>query len=208
MNLDHIKLFTLVVQQGSLSAASVKSGVAVATLSRKISELEQSLGVQLLERSTQGVKPTLIGLQLSEQAALSLETLSDLAHRIKGNQAELKGRLRLSMPESFEPWWQLQQDFAERYPDIDVHLLASDRKLDLLADGIDVAVRVGDLQTDSFIAKKLFDIRLQLVASPEFVQRYGTPTTPADLSRFRCNAWAADNSQDIIWQLGTKPQRI
>lgn len=208
MNLDHIKLFTLVVQQGSLSAASLKSGVAVATLSRKISDLEESLGVQLLERSTQGVKPTLIGLQLSEQAALSLETLSDLARRIKSSQTELKGRLRLSIPESFELWWEVQHAFAERYPDIDVHLLASDRKLDLLADGIDAAVRIGDLQTDTVVAKKLFDIRLQLVATPEFVQRHGSPKQPSELPHFRCCAWSAHNSQTVIWQPGGNKQPI
>ncbi|MCP1661333.1 LysR family transcriptional regulator [Neisseria perflava] len=208
MNLNAVKLLIAVIQQGSLLAASHKTGVAVATLSRKINELEQDLGVQLLERSTQGVKPTLVGQQLYEQASLSIETLSELERSIKGNQTQLRGNLRLSVPESFELFWDLLEDFQTVYPDIKVHLLASDRKLDLLADGIDAVIRAGDLETDTLIAKKLLDIRLQLVAAPEFIAAHGTPDTPDQLADFPLLAWAATADHIPSWPLGGQSVRI
>ncbi|MDO5638981.1 MAG: LysR family transcriptional regulator [Neisseria sp.] len=208
MNLNAVKLFTAVVQQGSLLGAAQKTGVAVATLSRKISELEKSLNVQLLERSSQGVKPTLIGQQLFEQSQASIDTLDEIARNIQSNQQHIKGKLRLSIPQAFEQIWTMIDAFQTAFPDIELHILASDRKLDLLADGIDAAIRIGDLQTDSLIAKPLAPIRHKLVASPDFIAKHGTPRTPSHLKNYPLTAWTATAEQTAIWHLGKTKQPI
>ncbi|KAE9528984.1 LysR family transcriptional regulator [Testudinibacter aquarius] len=202
MNLNAVKLFTAVVQQGSLLGAAQQTGVAVATLSRKIGELEKSLNVQLLERSSQGVKPTLIGQQLFEQSQTSIDTLDEIARNIQSNQQHIKGKLRLSIPQAFERIWTMIDEFQTAFPDIELHILASDRKLDLLADGIDAAIRVGDLQTDSLIAKPLSPIRHKLVASPDFITKHGMPHTPGSLQNYPLTAWTATAEQTATWHLG------
>lgn len=208
MDLNALKMFISTVQTGSFSASSQKLGVPIATLSRKIKGLEQALNIQLLERSSQGVQPTLLGQQLYENANLSIETLANIRQLLQGDQAQLKGKLRLSMPQAFTFWWDVVEAFQAAYPQIEVHILATNSKLDLLAEGIDVAVRVGDLQTDSLIAKKVGEIRLQLVASRDFVQQWGEPLTPAQLSDFTCVAWSATAESDVQWLLGGQTVRI
>lgn len=106
MDFNATKLFIAVVNAGSFSAASERTSVPIATLSRKINELEQELKVQLLERSRQGVKPTYKGQQFFEQARLGVELLED-AHKSVTAAHSLQGKLRLSIPPNFSLWWDL-----------------------------------------------------------------------------------------------------
>ena len=115
MDFNAIKVFTAVVQAGSLSAGAARLQMPVATVSRKIKELENGLNVQLLERTGRGVQPTLIGQQVYEQAHLSVETLDNIAQQVIGEQAQCAGRLRLSLPLTFEPGWLLLGDFQAAY---------------------------------------------------------------------------------------------
>ncbi|TNH04367.1 LysR family transcriptional regulator [Testudinibacter sp. TR-2022] len=208
MDLNSIKMFIVIAQAGTFAGGSQRIGVPIATLSRKIKELEQDIGVQLFERSTQGVRLTLTGQQLYEQANFSIETLDEIERRIKHNESRLKGKLRLSMPQSFELWWTLLDDFTRAYPDIALEVVGSNRKIDLLEEGIDVALRVGDLQTEALIAKKITDVRLMLVASPEWLARFGMPAAPQDLAALPCAGWMSGSGQTLRWQLGAHPQRI
>ena len=183
MDFNAIKVFTAVVQAGSLSAGAARLQMPVATVSRKIKELENGLNVQLLERTGRGVQPTLIGQQVYEQA-------------------QCAGRLRLSLPLTFEPGWLLLGDFQAAYPRIEVFVLATERKLDLLAEGIDVALRSGGLATDSLVARKFGDMRLQLVASPDLLARCGTPHRPDELAQKPCIGWSPLPEHPVRWSLG------
>lgn len=204
MDLDALRLFVAVVQAGSLSSAAERLAVPLATLSRRIRDLERSVKVQLLERSARGTSLTPEGTALYEQAGRGVELLVDALTAVTSNQSGLRGRLRLSIPPTFEPWWQLLGDFQRRYPDIQLSVYTSERRVDLVEDGIDVALRVGELADDSIVARRLATYRHVLVASPRLVARLGAPRSPGDLSRYPCGAWSSSPGAGVQWRLGSE----
>jgi len=203
MDFNAAKLFIAVVSAGSFSAASERLAVPISTLSRKISELEQALNVQLLERSRQGVKPTYKGQQFFEQARLGIELLEE-AQKSVASAHRLQGKLRLSVPPNFSLWWDLLIEFQQRYPDITVFCHSSERVVDLFEDGVDVALRMGDLNRDDVIAKPLMNIKTLFVASPELLARYGTPDTLAKMARLPVAAWESLNHGFFEWESGSE----
>ncbi|MGR3806628.1 DNA-binding transcriptional regulator, LysR family [Pasteurella testudinis DSM 23072] len=208
MDLNALKIFVHVAQAGSFSAASQKSGIPITTISRKTKELEQQLGVQLLERSTQGVGLTVQGQQLYEQVNFSLETVDNAARNLLGNEQALKGKLRLSMPQAFGLFWDLLHDFQTQYPDIDVHVVASNRKVDLIADGFDVAVRIGTPDTELMIVKPMMKLQLKLVATPDFIATHGKPSVPDELQHYPLCAWVETTDITAAWALGEQRTTI
>ncbi|MDV5139790.1 LysR family transcriptional regulator (plasmid) [Chimaeribacter arupi] len=203
MDFNATKLFIAVVKAGSFSAASEKIGVPVSTLSRKINELEQALSVQLLERSRLGVKPTHKGQQFFEQARLGLELLEEAQKNVQSIH-KLQGKLRISVPPNFPLWWDLLADFQQHYPDIKIFSHSSDRVVDLFEDGIDVALRMGDLHTEDVIAKPVMTVNGVFVASPELLARCGAPKTLADLARFPVVGWENLNQGFFEWVSGAE----
>ncbi|QIT31313.1 LysR family transcriptional regulator [Raoultella terrigena] len=203
MDFNATKLFISVVNAGSFSAASEKMGMPISTLSRKINELEQALNVQLLDRSRQGVKPTYKGLQFFEQARLGVELLED-AQKSVTSAHKLQGKLRLSVPPNFSLWWDLLLEFQQRYPDIQVFCHSSERVVDLFEDGVDVALRMGSLNTDDVIAKTIMRVETLFVASPKLLARYGTPTTLAEMARLPVAAWETLNHGFFEWDSGSE----
>lgn len=203
MDFNATKLFIAIVNAGSFSAASNRMGVPISTLSRKINELEQVLNVQLLERSRHGVKPTYKGQQFFEQARLGVELLED-AQKSVTSAHTLQGKLRLSVPPNFSLWWDLLIEFQQRYPDITVFCHSSERVVDLFGDGIDVALRMGDLDTDDVIAKPVMNVEALFVASPTLLARYGTPKTLAEMARLPIAAWESLNHGFFEWDSGSE----
>lgn len=201
MDLNATHMFVTVVQAGSLSAAASRLGVPLPTLSRRIRELERQLMVQLLERSARGVRLTDAGTKLYEQASRGIEALLEAEQAIVSDQAQLKGRLRLSFPQSFEPWWDLLAAFQRRYPDIQVHVYSTERRVDLIEDGIDVALRVGSIVHEAMVARHVLSYRHVLVASPKLVERLGVPARPDELYRFPCAVWMSRGDAPARWDL-------
>lgn len=202
MDLNATRMFVQVVQATSLSAAAERSGIPLPTLSRRIRDLEHELKVQLFERSTRGVRLTEAGTRLYEYAVRGIEVLSDGETAVRQEQARLKGRLRLSVPPGFEPWWALLHDFQRRYPDIQLAVQSTERRVDLIQDGIDVVLRLNDVADDTLVARKIISYRHVLVASPELVAGLGAPATPEDLHRFPCGVWTSGIEARRLWQLG------
>ncbi len=202
MDLNATHMFVSVAQSGSLSAAAIRLGIPLPTLSRRIRELEQQLNVQLLVRSARGVKLTDAGAWLYEYASRGIETLLDAEQAVASDQARLKGRLRLSIPQTFYPWWDLLQAFQRRYPDIQIHVYSTERRVDLVEDGIDVALRVGAIVHDNMIARHVLSFRNVLVASPQLIARLGMPSVPDDLRSFPCAVWASRIDNPARWDLG------
>src|SRR5712692_5335834 len=149
MNLDAVRMFVSVVQAGSLSAAALRMGVPLPTLSRRLRELERELKIQLLERSVRGARLTDAGARLYEHAVRGIDALADGEEAVRSDQARLRGRLRLSLPTGFEPWWELLGAFQRQFPDIQLSVYTTDRRVDLVQDGIDVALRVGEVLHES-----------------------------------------------------------
>jgi len=204
MDLNATEMFVHVVQAGSLSAAAERVGVPLPTLSRRIRALESELNVQLLERSARGTKLTDAGTRLYEYASRGVEILAEAEQAVMSDEARLKGRLRLSLPPSFEPWWALLGAFQAQYPDIRVSVYTTERQIDLVQDGIDVALRVGSIIHEVMVARRMLAYRHVLVAAPALLERLGTPKSPQDLHRFPCAAWCPDVSSRRIWKLGNQ----
>jgi len=202
MDLDATRMFVAAVQAGSLSAAATRLGIPLPTLSRRIRDLERQLKVQLLERSARGTKLTDPGTRLYEHARLGVEALLEAEQAVVSDQACLKGRLRLSLPQSFEPWWDLPAAFQRRYPDIEVHVYTTERRVDLIEDGIDVAVRVGTIVHETMVARHVLSYRHVLVGSPRLVERFGLPAQPVAVHRFPCAVWASGVDVPTRWELG------
>lgn len=201
VDLNSAALFVNVVQKGSFSAAARHTGVPVATVSRRVSELEQALGVRLLERSTRQLRLTGAGSTLYEFVSRGLQEMDAGILALQDRESELRGALRLSLPPNFEPWWDLLKDFQKQYPNIQLDVYATERKIDLIEDGIDVALRIGDVIYLAAVARKLIDYRHVLVATPEFIDNFGEPESPQDLSKFPCAAWGLKDTS-ITWTLG------
>lgn len=204
MNLNASEMFVAVVRSGSLSAAATKTGVPLATLSRNLRQLEEELGVQLLERSARGTKLTDAGMLLYEHASRGIDALHEAELAVTSHQHVLKGRLRLSIPPSFEPWWDLLANFQREHPDIQVVVYTAERAVDLSVEGIDVALRIGAVVHDSLVAKRLLRYRHVLVASPALLRRLGTPTSPDALAALPVGIWTRDVDALRPWRLGER----
>lgn len=202
MDLNAVEMFVSVVQAGSLSAAASRIKIPLPTLSRRLRELERQLNVQLFERSARGVKLTDAGIRLYEHAAQGVEALLEGERAVTSNERQLKGRLRLSLPPSFEPWWKLLATFQRCYPDIQLHVFVTDRRVDLFEDGIDVALRVGAIAHENMVARRILSYRHVLVASPVLVDRLGEPRAPEDLHDYPCAVWRRGANVESAWQLG------
>lgn len=114
--------------------------------------------MQLLERSARGVRLTDAGTKLHEHAGRGIEALLEAKQAVMSDQAGLKGRLRLSLPQSFEPWWDLLAAFQRRYSDIQIQVYTTERRVDLVEDGIDVALRVGAIVHETMVARRFSPI--------------------------------------------------
>jgi len=202
MDLNATRMFVAVVQAGSLSAAATRLGIPLPTLSRRVRELERQLRLQLLERGARGVKLTEAGARLYEHASLAIEALIEAEQAIVHDQVALKGRLRLTLPQMFEPWWKLLAAFQSQHPQIQIHVFSTDRRVDLVEEGVDVALRVGTILHEAMVARRVLSFRNILVASPELIRRFGMPDAPAALCRLPCAAWAAHADVRAQWDLG------
>src|SRR5260221_11831397 len=202
MDLNAIRMFVAVVQVGSLSAAATRLGTPLPTLSRRIRDLERQLKVKLLARSARGTKLTDAGTRLYELASRGIEALLEAEQAVVSDQTRLKGRLRLSLPQTFEPWWDLLAAFQRRYPAMQIYVYSTERRMDLIEDGIDVVLRVGAIFHEAMVARHVLSFRNILVASPKLVERFGMPAEPDELHRFPCAVWASRIDVPARWELG------
>ena len=201
MDLNSVELFLRVVEHGSFSAASRQTGVPIATVSRKISDLEQSLNVRLLERSTRKLRLTDAGQTLYEYGARGLDEVNAGILTLQNRESELTGTLRLSIPSNFLPWWNLLSDFQQQYPHIKLDVYTTERNIDFIEDRVDVTTRVGNIDYPSAIGRELVEYQHLLVATPKFIKDYGQPSTPDDLCNFSCAAWC-NKGAPVEWVLG------
>ncbi len=176
-------LYVKVVENNSFSRAAEREGIPVSTISRKISELEKALGTRLLERSTRRLRMTEIGQDYYQRCRRGLEEFETANLMVKDQQAQVSGRLRLSVPPSISDVLviPLIEDFQALYPNAIVNCLVTDRHVNHIEDGIDISLRVGDLADSSLVARRLLRYRSVLVASPRYLERAGAPSHPNEL---------------------------
>lgn len=187
-----MSVFAATVDAGSLSAAGRQLGMPLATVSRKISELESHLGARLLLRSTRSLQLTDAGQMYLSACRRILEDINEAERLATGEYQAPRGELIVTAPIVFGRVHVLPvvTQFLQAYPEINVRLILGDRDLNLIEDHIDAAVRVGRLPDSSLVATGIGRIRHVICASPQYLQARGTPKKPADLSRHDCITFA------------------
>lgn len=200
MDLNAIRMFAATAQSGSLTAAAERLGIPLATISRRIRDLERELNVQLLQRSVHGTCLTDAGSRLYQHVSRGLEILANGERALQSNQAHLKGLLRLSLPSSLKPWWEVLSRFQQRYPGIALQVKTTDRHINLIEEGIDVTMRIGRTAHQSMATQRVLAYHHVLVGSPVLLQRLGVPAKVTDLHKFPCGGWSQGTT--VSWRLG------
>ena len=186
--LTGVTVLNAVIESGGFSRAAEALGISASGVSHAIARLEARLGVRLLDRTTRSVALTDEGRRFYERVRPSLDEIEEAAIDAAGASARVRGRLRVNVDPLFSRLvlaGHLGQ-FLAQYPDLSLETITREQVGDLVADGVDVAVRFGDPQGASLVSRKLADIQVLTVASPAYLQRHGRPSTPQELAKHHC----------------------
>jgi DNA-binding transcriptional LysR family regulator len=194
MDLNQVAVFVRVVQDGGFSAAGRRLGMPKSTVSRKVSELEERLGARLLQRTTRKLGLTEAGRVYYERAARVVGDIDAAEEAVGRLLAAPRGELRVTAPLSFGMLGPIVAKYLERFPEVQVDMVCTDRRVDLVEERFDVAIRAGELEDSRLIARSLGTARRVFVAAPGYCKRHGTPQTPADLQKHACIAFGGDES--------------
>ncbi|MBC7917425.1 MAG: LysR family transcriptional regulator [Rhodoferax sp.] len=199
--LKQLESFVSVATRGSLTAAANAEGVAPAIMGRRLDGLEERLGVKLLLRTTRRITLTHEGSAFLEDCQRILADVSNAEASVSAGGVKAAGHLRITAPAGFgrRHVAPLVPKFREQHPDVSISLNLSDRVVDLAGEGYDCAVRVGDLPDSTLVSVRMADNRRLCVATPAYLERRGTPKTPADLSKLDCLTLSSDASQTRGW---------
>jgi DNA-binding transcriptional LysR family regulator len=199
--LKQIESFAAVAVKGSLTAAAQVEGVAPAVIGRRIDALEERLGVKLLVRTTRRITLTHEGSAFLENCQRLLADLANAEASVSAGGVKASGHLRITAPAGFgrRHVAPLVPGFIAEHPEVSLSLNLSDRVADIVNEGFDCAIRVGDLPDSSLVSVRLADNRRQCVAAPAYLERAGTPATPGDLSGHECLTLSSEASQTRGW---------
>jgi DNA-binding transcriptional LysR family regulator len=203
-DLDLLPIFASVAEAKGFSEAARRLRIPISTVSSRVAELEDRLGVRLLERSTRNLRLTEIGVEVFELAKRSAELGDAVAGIVSNRLSEVKGTLRLTAPPSISDSLlaPLINAFQSSYPNVRIQMLVTERLVDHVGEGVDLAIRLGAFKDSSLVARRLLTYRHQLVASPDYIQKCATlPKRPADLLAHRLLAfsyWKRDTTWAFI----------
>lgn len=183
-----METFSVVVETGSFTAAADKLGFSKSFISKQISILEADLGTRLLYRTTRKLNLSDEGGKFYKHCKIIMAEAENARAEVMDSQGAPRGKIRITMPQSLiiSGFGQLLIDFQLQYPEIDLEVIASGRIEDLVEEGIDIALRVGQLEDSSLISRRLSDCTFQVVASPQYLKKCGSPSQPADLMQHNC----------------------
>jgi DNA-binding transcriptional LysR family regulator len=183
-----METFAVVVETGSFTAAADKLGLSKSFISKQISILEADLGTRLLYRTTRKLSLSDEGGQFYKHCKIIMAEAENARAEVMDSQGAPRGKIRITMPQSLiiSGFGQLLIEFQLKYPEINLEVIASGRIEDLVEEGIDIALRVGQLEDSSLISRRLADCTFQVVASPLYIKKWGAPSQPADLMQHNC----------------------
>jgi len=185
---ENMDCFVRVVETGSISSAAERMNIAKSAVSRRLKELEEHLGVELFHRTTRSMNLTDTGRTFYQRAVRILEDIVEAEHAASQAHITLKGGFKVALPLSFGIMHMgpAIHEFLKSHPHIEFDLDFSDREVDLVQEGFDLAIRIADLPDSSLIARRLAPVQSVLCASPGYLETMGTPQTPDDLGKHRC----------------------
>jgi len=201
--LDDVRIFTRVVEAGSFTKAAALLGLPKSTVSRRVSDLEDGLGTLLLQRTTRKLTLTHAGQLFFARTARIIEDLNQAQVALEELEGEPRGLLRITTPADIATVLvQLLRDFQQAYPRVDVVAFATGRRVDIVAEGYDLALRAGWLSDSSLISKRLLRSRLGVVASAEYLEEHGTPQSVEELTSHRCLLFGTETTH-ATWRLSS-----
>jgi DNA-binding transcriptional LysR family regulator len=183
-----MRIFAETVDAQSFTAAADRMGLSKQFVSKRVAALEKRLGARLLVRSTRQLRVTDLGLAYHERAQRILEEVDAAEQLIASQTAAPRGLLRLSAPMTFATLHlgSVIPAFMQRHPEVVVELELNDRRVDLIGEGYDMAVRIGTLADSSLVARRIATVQVITCASPDYLHRHGTPSAPGDLASHAC----------------------
>jgi DNA-binding transcriptional LysR family regulator len=202
MDLNKVAIFVRVVEAQSFTAAALALGVPKSTVSRSVAQLEEALGVRLLQRTTRKLSLTDAGLTYYERGSRAIAELVEASAAVTEMQGTARGTVRVTAPVDLGLGILAEVIilFARRHPEIRIDLDLSARTVDLVTEGFDLALRAGRLSDSSLVARKLGTIAARLYATPSYLRRRGTPRTVADLAAHDCVLFRPRGAK-VEWQL-------
>lgn len=185
---EDLHTFVAVVEAGSFTAAADRLDMAKSAVSRRVSSLEGRLGVQLIRRTTRRLNLTDSGRSFYEHSARILADLEEAESAVAQEHGDLRGTLRVALPLSFGLRHMCRPiaEFSRRHPNVKFDLDLNDRRVDLVGEGADIAIRIGHLTDSSLIARRIFEARTVVCGSKAYFDEHGTPETPEDLQDHKC----------------------
>ncbi|TPG73613.1 LysR family transcriptional regulator [Pseudomonas arsenicoxydans] len=195
-----METFVYVVETGSFSAAARRLNIGQPAVSKAIAQLESRLAVRLLLRSTRGLTPTEAGLAFFERAKRAIEESDEADNAARGAASGLTGNLRICAAVTFGRIHIVPHlgRFLEQNPDLNIDLLLDDRNLNLVEEGVDIALRMGALSDSGLTARKIAECRRVVLATPAYFEKHGEPTCPADLCKHQAVVYALGGGAN--WQ--------
>ena len=186
--LDALKVFCAVVDSGGFSRAAARLGISTSSVTHQIGQLETHFGVRLLNRTTRSMSLTDEGRRCVEQARRLLAEMDDLESGLGDTLQAPRGSLRVDMPGILAQRYVAPAlpRFLAAYPELSVRLTASDRLIDMVEEGVDVMLRIGELPDSALVGRSIFKNRYICCAAPDFIARHGEPQHPDDLERLPC----------------------
>jgi DNA-binding transcriptional LysR family regulator len=200
---DDMVLFVQVVDDGSFSKAADKLGLTNSVVSKRIARLEESLNTQLLYRTTRKLSLTDAGRTLYHKAKIAQSAFQEAQNAVTRYGEDMKGLIRITMPVVSANLLLSDAiaEFCKKYPDISVELNITNRLVDLIEEGFDLAIRTAKLEDSSLIARRLIDSQWIICAAPEYLKQHGTPKTPDDLIHHECLMYKFNNGYSSAWPL-------
>ncbi len=185
--IDAMRAFVTVVNEGTFTRAADRLQLSPQLVSKYVSQLEQHLGVRLLNRTTRKIHLTEAGASYQQRAQQVLNDIDDMESHIGDWQTQAQGQLRISAPVSFaiRHMAPLLNAFQTAHPGVSLDLQLNDRKVDVVEEGFDIVLRIGHLKSSSLIAKRIAPIRLLMCAAPAYLKQHGTPQRLEDLREHR-----------------------
>lgn len=200
LDFNEMVIFVKVVEAQGFTAAATNLGLPKSTVSRKISELESRLGARLLQRTTRSVRPTELGALYYERCARLVTEAEEAERAISQCQEQPRGLLRITLPVDIgiSIMSAVTREFMQQYPEIRLQVDISDRYVDLVGEGFDLAIRAGTLEDSTLVAHRLYTDRMLVCATPGYFKQRGIPRSPEDLKQHDCVVFSAQRSSETL----------